>query len=749
MTAPAIVDTDARAPEAPSLSGVSLDFLDTQHAVYRKNVASWKREEQRLAGGDAVLSELTQFDGESTASFLARQKKATYVNFPKVNATTVTGRLRMHAPTPGKGLDYGRLGEVRTRDKIDTPTFAELVHYNVDGTGNDGSEMPVFFDAVDVRAQATGHRWLFWEAPERTGNGSVSLAQVQQGFRPYVVEWSPIAVPNWYIRNGQLQFAIVRVETNEPFANGIASDRNNGYYLLVREGYTGFGEAFAGGGWWLFNADKQPLRSGQWSPQLRGQVPLWIHYGDTGTGTSDWPAISQSSTMELGQIAVSLMDTISARDYDAWDAASSKLYFLGADPTVMAAVGAQVQARAMMIAVPPAPSTTGDQKTEHIVSIYDSSAGAVSSNVFSTIIEGKFNEAAQQSFLQATSVPDSSGLSKDMGDRQSKSPMLARRAALRQASENTFLYFGELRFGFASPTGFSQWPTDFELRPLLDDIERALDRLRRTQLRSATLEVDLTMKGLEEDGLVTDDNREVIASELTASAKAAADLVAMDMRLLGGGVPEIPVATVAAPADGATATASREAPVPVAAVIEDGTPPVTEPLNGAQITAAKDVMLSLRASDPALRLAPEGAVELLVLVGVARDVAERMVAASTTGIELAPDVEEEVADDGGEDDETTSGDGETPPPPRRAAPPARTPAPSPDVTALSAKLDSLTAAVQALVARPEPVAPPAPQAAPTTTVIQIPESGQRAPIRLTVRKNGDGSSTIESTPESE
>lgn len=766
MTAPAVLallPDDERPSLAQTLAGVSLDFLDTPHAIYAKNKAAWEREERRLAGGDAVLAELTQFDGESAASFEARKKKATYVPFPKVHANTVTGRLRMHAPTPGKGLSYGTLGEVRTRDKIDTPTFAELVHYNVDGTGNDGSEMPVFFDGVDVRAQATGHRWLFWEAPPRMESGAVSLADVQAGFRPYVVEWSPLDVPNWYIRNGELQFAVVRVATAEPFADGKATDTTTpGYYLLVRAGYTGFGAAFSGGGWWLFDADKQPLDAGTWA-RTKGRIPMWVHYGDTGTGTTEWPAMSQSSTMELGQIAVSLMDTISARDYDAWDAAASRLYFLGADASVMNVVTSQLAQRSMTVAVPPAPSTTGDTKTEHIVSIYDSSAGAVASTVFSTIIEGKFTEAAQQSFIQATSIPSSSGVSKEIGDQIAKSPMLARRAAMRQASENTFLYFAELRFGFAAPTGFSQWPTDFELRPLLDDLDAAIDRLRRSALRSSTLAVDLLMRSLKEDGLVTDENEEVIKSELTASAKDAAALEAMDRDLLGGVVPVIP-RTEAEPEP--TVASPDAAPVVAPVAAEGAPPPVTEPLNGAQITAAKDVMLSLRAAMPELRLAPEAVTELLVLVGVPRPAAEAMVAAQGVAIDVAPDVEEEGvgadAEDGTGEDAVagpvralgqarlTEDDEQTADLKRKITNIAnrgvmqrgvRTipPAPSPDLAALSAKLDTLTAAVAALAARP--VEPPAPPPAPSreTLVVQLPPStGARAGAQFTVTRGADG-----------
>src|SRR5688500_2953427 len=120
MTAPAMLvstETPAAAPALPDLK-----FLDTTHKVYDANRVAWQREERRLAGGDSVLTELTQFDGESSTGFEARKRKATYVNFVRMHTSTVTGRLRVHAPTPGKGLNYGsQMGEVRTRDKITVP----------------------------------------------------------------------------------------------------------------------------------------------------------------------------------------------------------------------------------------------------------------------------------------------------------------------------------------------------------------------------------------------------------------------------------------------------------------------------------------------------------------------------------------------------------------------------------------------------------------------------------------------------
>ncbi len=140
------------------------------------------------------------------------------------------------------------------------------------------------------------------------------------------------------------------------------------------------------------------------------------------------------------------------------------------------------------------------------------------SGVFETIITGKYRDAREQSIRESTSTPDSSGLSKEAGFAESKSPYLSMRAALREASENNFIYFMELRFGVASPRGFSTWPSDFDLAPLVEAIDSAFARLKASGLRSATLARSLMVTSLEQDGLLPEEDRDTIERELEESA---------------------------------------------------------------------------------------------------------------------------------------------------------------------------------------------------------------------------------------
>lgn len=521
--------TESSAPESLG----DLSWLDTVNDVYQKNKEAWEREERRLHGGDAIIDELTQFDGESKDSFKARKNKASYVNFPKAHAGSVTGALSMHRPMPDKGLDFGGLGPIRSRDKIDTPSLAELLYYNVDGVGADGMEFPAWYDGVDERAQGTGHRWLMIESPDT--DGTVTFERAKTGARPYAVEFSPLDVTNWYFRRGQLQFAVIRAVTTEPNVTSGHFDATSslGYYLLVRQGYDGLGAAFAKGGWWLFDSDKLSLGSGRWT-RTQGQIPMWIHYGEKSIGTKNRPAISRSSTMELGQIAVSLMDTISARDYDFWDACASRVFFLGADVNIMTAIADQVNRRSIYIGVPHIKDEKGELKP---ITPFDTSSGAVPAEVSSMIVEAKFAEAREQSFQQITSAPESSGESKKAGHAEQKAPALARRARYRQQSENTFIYFAELRFGVPSPKGFSIWPEDFDLTPLAEKIDLAFVTLRQSKLRSKTAETKMVTDALQERGVVNDENRGTVEAELGASFDQGEQRANAEASLFGGGAP--------------------------------------------------------------------------------------------------------------------------------------------------------------------------------------------------------------------
>jgi hypothetical protein len=502
------------------------DVLNAQHEVYIANRSAWAREERRLYGRDAVLipDELERFTNESDPSYNARKAQATYLNFASIHAKILAGHLGRVAPMP----DYGTLGPVRQRGEIaGRPTVSELFHYNCDGVGSDGTQFRAWTTGVQERAIATGHRWVMVEMPRRP-NGSaaagaqdrpVTSADVQAGFRPFVVEYSPLAVPMWETTDGRLDWAVVRPKVRKAGALWAPNSIEDGYYLLVRQGYDGLGAEFSGGGWFLYHGDLTPVDGGKgnWSRTL-GQIPLCTLVAESSQGTTERPAMSGSLTMELGQIGVSLMNRISERNFDARDAAKSIKYVLGAEEKGFNLMVEHHKANSIL--VPVIGSATPDNKWL-IPQIYDGSSGAVPAEVFATIITGSINEAHEIMVRQLTSEPDSSGRSKEVGFGEATSPLLASLAARRETFENTVIYFAELRAGAGTPSGSVVWPTEFELAPVVAKIDRTIERMLKLGARSVTLEAALVENAAKDDGVWPEDDEAAIRDELAASLAAA------------------------------------------------------------------------------------------------------------------------------------------------------------------------------------------------------------------------------------
>lgn len=498
----------------------NLDFLDAKHEVFTKNEAAWKRDERRLYGGDTVLSELAQWRNESTEKYQQRQAEASWVGFGKTHATILAGHIISELPLP----DYGSLGSVRARDQRKTgqPSVGELLHYNVDGIGADGMQLHAWVFGILQRAMATGHRWTLVEMPRRAGRtdaSPVTQAEVLAGHRPYGVEYSPRSVPYWEYDAGRLDWAVIRTRVGR---SGMVGGRwepaptANGYYLHVRENYAGLGDEFAEGGWWLFDSDKRLIENGhgRWL-KTNGQIPLFRLTAESSAGTIEWPAISRSLTMPLDQMSVSLMNRISERNFDASDAAKSIKFILGAIKEGFNLTVEFLEDGAVL--VPVIGFETADGK-QNVPSIYDSSSGAVAAEVFTTIIQGTIAEAHEIMVRQLTSTPDSSGRSKEVGFGEATSPLLSSLASNTETWLNTFIHFAELRAGTETPTGFVQLPREFELAPVIEKIDRVIDRAMKIGASSPTLFTSLIRSAATENGQWP--------KEEAASKKAEAEITA-------------------------------------------------------------------------------------------------------------------------------------------------------------------------------------------------------------------------------
>lgn len=505
-------------------------FLDYKLPMYEAHVVGWKRDEARLYGGDAVLSQLVQWKGESGPFYAARQAQSGYLTLPKQHASTLAGHLSKQTPMP----TFGALGEVREREERGTePSLAELFWYNVDGVGQDGTEMPAFFDGVQERAIATGYRWLMVEAPTLSMLGELRLMRgrnlagpavtdedVVDGYRPYLVEYSPISVPYWQVTSGRLDFAVIRtpITTGALLDNmGAPKSVEDGYYLLVRQGFLGLGPAWKDGGWWKFDPDQKliPGGHGRWD-KTRGQVPFFPFIGEASPGTTERPAMARSLTMELGQIAVSLMNRMSERNYNIMQAAKSINHVLGIDTASHGEAVRQLEDGSIMVGYPPIMYQDG---SVGIPQIWNSSAALLDSQAFIAVIESGLQEAREIMVRQVTSMPDNSGESKKAGFAEATSPLLARLAATRQQAWNTSLHFLCLRAG-KEPDASVTIPRDFDLQPVVDDIDAMLSRLKRSWLRSPLWEKHLLLRAGDEEGMLPEDavERDAIEAELEASA---------------------------------------------------------------------------------------------------------------------------------------------------------------------------------------------------------------------------------------
>lgn len=554
-------DANGMRQSRPELSPSALGWLDTKHPEFIRRDPIWEIDERRFEGGAEVKDEeLQPFDYEEKDDdhHKARKREAVFPMLPLAHALKVTGHLRKHAaPRPGKGYDFGNLGEVREREKIDTPTKGELFYYNVDGVGGDGSSLPAFLDFVDQRAQVYGHMFVMAEASENTPR---SFQDEIDGDRPFAVPYTPREVHNYHFTKGQAQFYIIRTPIGDPELDSggrLDMSTEDGYYLLVRRGWRGFGDYFAQGGWWLFDSEKKYIRDGRWN-RTRGEIPMVVFYGRMARGTKKNRAMSASDTTELGALAVEIMNVRSARKYDYWDAASSKTFFLNADADVMKHVVPQWQA-SHLVGVPPHVNDKGETQA---VTVHDGSTGAVAAAISDAILKEEWETARQISVDKIIGVADSSGESKEVGFQTQSVPQIVQRIYLREMAENSLLRFIEMRWGYVRPRAYAQWKYDIDLLPLVDDIDKMFDTLRRASVTSGSLEVEMIMTALMEripgmkPSLLT-----TIRNELVASVEEKKIQQEADLAILRGEAPpamngKTPGQTAGTPLTGAAAVSA-------------------------------------------------------------------------------------------------------------------------------------------------------------------------------------------------
>ena len=492
------------------------DFLKTKHPLFEANLERWKRNESRLQGGEAVRSELARFSFEQPGSenYKARRDAAYYVNLPARMMEKFVGALSREAPRPGKGLEFGTLGEVRELP-AQPLTRAEQVYFNLDGTGSDGCSWTAFFDAVQRRAGATGHRWLLVDVPSvpEERRGSLTLADEQRGQRPYVVEFSPTQVPNWHVERGTLMWLRIEVEERRPRMTAGSGGKDGKYtdkpetvhYLFVRSGYDVFGSKYSNGGWWKYDKEGTQMGTGDWTATA-GEIPIVPLFYERSSET-----FSRGGLDALSALAVSMMNMNSAADHDAMVSGSRRIFALGVDGGAHKTVSSQIADGSLFIGVP---AVGIEGKTP---SLHDTGSASANAAIESRI-EAKWKQAAFLAMDELKSGASASGLSRQVEFLDTKSPRLALMAREREAAENAALRFLQLRWGLKAD-GRVTWKTEFDLRPVVDEVRDLFSLMTEAGVSSPTLSSELVASAVKEKGLTagTGVDLEAIKEEMKAS----------------------------------------------------------------------------------------------------------------------------------------------------------------------------------------------------------------------------------------
>ncbi len=517
------------------MADVIESILNSQHPYYKKWLPIWKRNETRLAGGDAVIDEaLKPFNWEKLAAaeakpsthFDERKDMAVWINFPARVAYTMVGSIRRKAPKPDKGIVFGKLGKAE-----DKKSRAHWLFNSVDKTDGTGQDLTSFFDGAQRRSMATGHRWIHAESYVKpatiTGDTVTEAQEKEYNLRPYLVEYSPIVVPNWYFDNNGLAWFLIKTDVITPTvtSSGLEMKAKPEYYLHVRKGYTTLdvlkkvtGILPSAGGYFTFNSDFKLVkeRSGEYK-NTKGQIPTGVFYYEESDGTPDFPAISRPGLSEVSRLAGSYLNLSSAGDNDAIEGGSRLLFLLGTDKKQHNEVSEQLLYGGRVVSVPKS-DPEGDNP--ELVDIARTSAHAA--------VEARLTRRLQEMETLASDetklAPGASGVARDTQFKDTKSPRLAMMAKNRARIETTMLRFIEQRWLGVEPTAMSSWPTDYDLKPVLESIRDVLGIVVDAGAVSPSLVGTLVSRALEELGLTNefseDDLVKKIISEIETSLAA-------------------------------------------------------------------------------------------------------------------------------------------------------------------------------------------------------------------------------------
>ena len=501
-------------------------LIASQHPVWVRYNEIWKRNEDYLLGDPTVYKDLKKFIWEEagdTAGLADREREAVHVNFMEMTAEKFTGVLLEQFGEP----DYGKLG-----DYTDEASDAAMLHRNFDGVGEDARGFDTFWVDTLTLAWATTFRWILMEAPAVAPRNKLDEAN---GLRPYAVDYSPVATPNWHFVNGELQWVFFRLDQRvvSVTADGKFSDKVEPvYYVLVREGYEQLGEEFKAGGWWYFDAKGEPLvddagapREGRWE-RTAGRIPVTRLFWSRKKGGDPAPPSSDTAR----RLSVQHMNLMADLFHDAHTSGTRQIFI-----TV-----AYEQWKSMV-----------DRKTGEGAASHEESreGGAATSPIYGRIVpipamDGVHNQffdtgsvSASDALLKALeitlglmtrfllrelmSAPGESGEARKVMMQDGQSPKLVHLANNLQEAQTAAIRFAEMRWGHSDPEGKCTWNTRFDLRGAIAKIREVMSLMTMGGLTSRTVMTQMFVDALRELGFPFADQENDPLSEATITAELA------------------------------------------------------------------------------------------------------------------------------------------------------------------------------------------------------------------------------------
>ena len=510
-------------------------FLTVTSPMYDECVEEWERNERLVIGGRRVIdTELVMFDWEEKKGNREKQRKASavYTNYGDRFCDITTGHIFRQRPTPEDTLDFGGLGDVPRKRSQRLPSPAELIYYNADGLGRDGSQWDPYWQSVSKMAITTGHRWVYVEGPPEA---PTSRAQELGGMRPYLTDYSPRAIINHHYENGQLAFAIIRRAVRRPrvvrgaFTGNLPEIE---YLLLTREGFVDFGREFAEGGWFRFdkNGDLEDFEVG-WD-STRGEIPLVPLYYERVRPQEDINRISRSGITEIVNAAVLDMNLRSAADWNIWDTAASAIALLGADQD-----GYNLFMQIVMGGSRYAPLPMNEE-TKKMPSIADASMGGSVEQAFASRIAQNKEHVLELMLNEIQVSPDASGAARRTSWTDVRAPRLADFASNIETAQNAVLPWLEGMWGEAAPSASVQWKREFDLIDPMASGALFFEMERTSGIKSATLDRKILVSVAKAVGFLGDDDEQTKVEkeydESARKAQEALDTAAQLGALMGG-----------------------------------------------------------------------------------------------------------------------------------------------------------------------------------------------------------------------